>query len=592
MKSGKTARGVIKMKLGKAIILMICMAAVMLTCVCYADPAASDESANGSAVSDPKEELIISLLEIWENGEVDASKIEPAGISDAPEYKGCLLYRYERLLFFFEQQSGNLVYVNVDSDPQSQSFKYSEDKYFSKADETFQLIYGNELEEICKRRIDDAGIVKIVSYDLYVEGVYFPAASVFVTSDGRLSGLSMQYPIISEFEFGEFISEDESRALMEGLIFSYLRDNYQVSESDVSFDNEIEPIEKLLGDPFSKRVVWYRHFNYKWKGKSTLDLCFAVKTDALTGQLVSFEDNASYVIGEQKVEDPVDVDTPNYIDVDGKQDIVHVAAFSEIPEDKITPFVTRLYRNFLSREPDEAGLADWTGALIDGRGTAAKVVYGFVYSPEFQANPLSDAEYVAAMYETVFGREPDEAGLSAWVSVLEKGCTRKKILEGFLNSQEMKNQSADMGVEAGEYRSDDVLDRNVSVTYFVDRFYELCLGRRPDEAGIRAWVQALVDGKIDGAHVANAFFYGSEMKMKMFNEEFTDEQIIQIITKTLFDRDYTDKDRQNYDQRSYSYWMNFCETCIASKEFTNLCNTYGVTAQLTPYIMSIEPKLK
>ena len=63
--------------------------------------------------------------------------------------------------------------------------------------------------------------------------------------------------------------------------------------------------------------------------------------------------------------------------------------------DKLEDFVVRLYRNFLKREPDENGLTDWVDALRSGKGTGAKVVSGFVLSPEYKANSLSNEEYVA-----------------------------------------------------------------------------------------------------------------------------------------------------------------------------------------------------
>jgi hypothetical protein len=74
---------------------------------------------------------------------------------------------------------------------------------------------------------------------------------------------------------------------------------------------------------------------------------------------------------------------------------------------------------------------------VSNKSTGAKVVYKFVYSDEFQANPLSNNAFVNALYETILGRKADEAGLAAWVNVLENGCTRKKVLAGFLNSNEL-----------------------------------------------------------------------------------------------------------------------------------------------------------
>lgn len=99
---------------------------------------------------------------------------------------------------------------------------------------------------------------------------------------------------------------------------------------------------------------------------------------------------------------------------------------------KLNDFVSRLYRNFLKREPDEKGLADWVDALVSGRGTGAQVVSGFVLSNEYQANSLNNKEYITALYRIIFDREHDEGGLYGWISVLDNGGTYKKSWKDLL----------------------------------------------------------------------------------------------------------------------------------------------------------------
>jgi hypothetical protein len=62
----------------------------------------------------------------------------------------------------------------------------------------------------------------------------------------------------------------------------------------------------------------------------------------------------------------------------------------------------------------------------------------FVASPEFQLTygSLNDTQYVALLYENVLGREPDPAGLSNWTGQLGSGATRGQVLIGFSESQE------------------------------------------------------------------------------------------------------------------------------------------------------------
>ena len=245
-------------------------------------------------------------------------------------------------------------------------------------------------------------------------------------------------------------------------------------------------------------------------------------------------------------------------------------------KDQIRVFVSRLYRNFLSREADEGGLESWTAALMEGRSTGAKVVYGFVYSQEFQNNPLDNAAFVTAMYETIFGREPDEAGLSAWVSVLENGCTRKKVLGGFLNSDEMKRLCTSYGITAGSYESDEAVDRNTKVTYFVSRMYRCCLGRNADYDGLTNWVNGLAAGSVTGAEVASGFFFSREMEQKnLSNGAYVTNAYVALL------------DRQP-DEGGLASWVSALESgktresiiegFVKSEEFAGLCAEYGIRA--------------
>ena len=241
----------------------------------------------------------------------------------------------------------------------------------------------------------------------------------------------------------------------------------------------------------------------------------------------------------------------------------------------IENFVSRLYRNLLGREPEAAGLKAWTDALVNNKTTGAKIVYKFVYSDEFQENPLSNNVFVNALYETILGREADEAGLTAWVNVLENGCTRKKVLAGFLNSEEMRVLCESIGIEAGSYYSDEIVDKNTKVTYFVSRMYRCCLGREADYAGLTSWVSALLDGRATGTKIAYGFFFSDEMKnMGLSNRDYVANAYVALL------------DRQP-DANGLKAWTDALDigterkkivNCfVSSQEFGNLCAEYGIT---------------
>ena len=242
--------------------------------------------------------------------------------------------------------------------------------------------------------------------------------------------------------------------------------------------------------------------------------------------------------------------------------------------DTVEDFVTALYRGLLGRNPDVSGFDAWVDALKNKKATAAKVVRNFVYSVEFQSKPLNNKEYVTVLYHIIFDREPDQAGLDAWVGYLNNGATRGKILEGFLNSREMKNLADRLGVEAGSYESNDILDKNLNVTAFIARLYRVCLGREFDEGGLRSWTSLVVNGEIKASKAARGFLLSPEMKAR----NLSDAEFVTTCYKALFDR--------NPDRDGFNAWLDaiakgltreeVVDGFLNSREFQLLCVKYGV----------------
>lgn len=296
-------------------------------------------------------------------------------------------------------------------------------------------------------------------------------------------------------------------------------------------------------------------------------LYFKVKPNAISGEAwvsVSFEEGDVFDIYEKDVRFSVI-----------KGGITVKADESVNPNHaRVNEFVTRLYRNFLEREPDEAGLASWSELLISGKTTGSKVVCGFVYSKEFQDNPLDNEAFVEAMYETILGRKPDTSGLNSWVVVLERGCTRKKILSGFLNSEEMKNLCNSIGIQPGSYESDEMIDQHTMVTYFVSRLYEYCFERQADYSGLTSWVTALVEGNATGTKIATGFFFSPEMEQRGLN----DRDFVSNAYRALLNREPDANGLESWigvlardnDRTRIVYGF------VKSIEFANLCDEYGI----------------
>jgi hypothetical protein len=255
-------------------------------------------------------------------------------------------------------------------------------------------------------------------------------------------------------------------------------------------------------------------------------------------------------------------------------DIYATIHYVDYDYEKLNAFVSRLYRNFLKREPDEEGLVDWIYALESGRGTGAKVVAGFVLSPEYQANSLSNEEYVTALYQIIFDREPDAAGLNAWVAAMENGHSYKKVLAGFVNSDEFENLCRDLGIVRGIYKPDDTIDKSNKIAAFVARLYKVCLGREYDYNGLDNWVRALTSGTADVDSVVKEFFNGREFE----NRNLDDTEFVTVVYQTILDREPDVSGLKSWtDALAKGYTRNrILDGFLKSTEFGDLCAEYGI----------------
>ncbi|MBO6214409.1 MAG: DUF4214 domain-containing protein, partial [Lachnospiraceae bacterium] len=115
-----------------------------------------------------------------------------------------------------------------------------------------------------------------------------------------------------------------------------------------------------------------------------------------------------------------------------------------------TQFVSRLYTQALGRSFDADGLNDWCGQINTNpsRDNILNIsTNGFLNSQEFQNKGLDNTEYVKVLYRTYLGREYDDAGLSDWVGQLDRGeKDRNAVAAGFAYSAEFSNIMAQYGL--------------------------------------------------------------------------------------------------------------------------------------------------
>lgn len=112
----------------------------------------------------------------------------------------------------------------------------------------------------------------------------------------------------------------------------------------------------------------------------------------------------------------------------------------------LTKYVNRLYTQALGRSGEEDGLNHWCNVIQKKAKTPEQVAESFILSQEFSNKNLSDEEYVKVLYRTFLGREYDQAGLEHWIGELNRGCSREDILHRFAVSQEFKQIQASFGL--------------------------------------------------------------------------------------------------------------------------------------------------
>ena len=115
----------------------------------------------------------------------------------------------------------------------------------------------------------------------------------------------------------------------------------------------------------------------------------------------------------------------------------------------VTAFVSRLYTKMLGRAYDVTGLNNWCASILANPSKTNVLnvaLNGFMHSREFLNKNLSDIEFVKVLYRTFLGREYDAAGLADWTGKLASGMSRDQVASGFAYSQEFARIMASYGL--------------------------------------------------------------------------------------------------------------------------------------------------
>ena len=116
------------------------------------------------------------------------------------------------------------------------------------------------------------------------------------------------------------------------------------------------------------------------------------------------------------------------------------------PNEKVIAFATRLYTTCLERNVDEGGLKYWSTELANMRVSGTKAAWGFFFSDEMINKNLPSDIYITRLYRTFMGREPDQGGFDYWMGRFASGATREEVFYGFANAPEFAKICADYGI--------------------------------------------------------------------------------------------------------------------------------------------------
>ncbi|MBO7424531.1 MAG: DUF4214 domain-containing protein [Clostridiales bacterium] len=237
-------------------------------------------------------------------------------------------------------------------------------------------------------------------------------------------------------------------------------------------------------------------------------------------------------------------------------------------------FVERLYTVALNRASEPEGKAFWCEHVGNGDLNGAQCANEFLLSKEFNDRGLDDKQFLEVLYKTFFNRDAadDPDGFNFWMNSL-KTQGRDVVVDCFINSEEWCNVCASYGVKSGATRAKATI-ASKNATAFATRLYTECLGRDPEEGGLKFWSLGLTNLELTGKQAAHEFFFSKE-----FNDfNLDNEGLLTRMYKTFMGRE-PDDDGMNYWLKEMSNGMTkeqVFDNFVNSKEFTEICQKYAI----------------
>ncbi|MCQ2528015.1 MAG: DUF4214 domain-containing protein [Saccharofermentans sp.] len=300
----------------------------------------------------------------------------------------------------------------------------------------------------------------------------------------------------------------------------------------------------------------------------------AVKVNADEIPVVEEEDSEEAINEDESESDPAQTESEAVAEREADMEVESDGDTLAVDEDGVKGFVTRLYNVCLDRGPDAVGLEAWSDALIKKDATGCSVAFGFIFSDEFQNKGLSNTEYVTALYNAFFGREPDPAGLQSWVDLLDNGTSREAVFCGFTNSLEFSLLCDEYGIFRGIHVEGYNYYSVGRVNIFIDNLYNDVLGRPSDPGGLYSWTELLVSHKMTAYDAGKNFVLSSEFDNRHVCSDCYTDILIKAFGTT--DDPYgNNRHLRSTLFRNYEYDWGY--DYVTNKDaFKKMCDYYGI----------------
>ncbi len=123
-----------------------------------------------------------------------------------------------------------------------------------------------------------------------------------------------------------------------------------------------------------------------------------------------------------------------------------------VSTESVVTLITHYYQSILGRAPEPAGLTYYQDkiakaqALGDVKPAFRQMGSDFFNSPEYLKKGTGNTAYVTTLYKTFLQRDPESAGLTYYLDLLKEGtATRNSLLDNFVNSPEFAKFMKNLG---------------------------------------------------------------------------------------------------------------------------------------------------